>query len=150
MVIEGFTQLANGGTSAFRTHGVDSGTAHAKLGARICDLANQENREGEPFGLTSRSGGLHQFDRFVEKLLAAPADARKIVMTSYAKAWAKCEAALALLLVVVGTALALTCYCTLQRFKRLSLAGCIPRAARSTATGCAACARLSRSCRRDP
>jgi|SoiMethySBSTD1v2_1073268.scaffolds.fasta_scaffold35046_5 hypothetical protein len=31
-------------------------------------------------------------DTFVENLLAAPIDARKIVMTSYAKAWAKCEA----------------------------------------------------------
>jgi len=31
-------------------------------------------------------------DAFFEKLLAAPADARRIVMNAYAKAWAKCEA----------------------------------------------------------
>lgn len=31
-------------------------------------------------------------DAFVENLLAAPEDARTIVMNCYAKAWAKCEA----------------------------------------------------------
>jgi hypothetical protein len=31
-------------------------------------------------------------DAFAAKLLLAPADARKIVVGSYAKAWAKCEA----------------------------------------------------------
>jgi hypothetical protein len=31
-------------------------------------------------------------DVFFQKLLAAPADARRIVMNSNAKAWAKCEA----------------------------------------------------------
>ena len=31
-------------------------------------------------------------DAFIQKLLAAPADARRIVMNCYAKAWAKCEA----------------------------------------------------------
>jgi hypothetical protein len=31
-------------------------------------------------------------DEFVEKLLSAPVDARKIVMNCYAKAWARCGA----------------------------------------------------------
>jgi hypothetical protein len=31
-------------------------------------------------------------DAFLQEMLAAPADARRIVMNAYAKAWAKCEA----------------------------------------------------------
>jgi hypothetical protein len=43
-------------------------------------------------------------DVFFQNLLAAPADARRIVMNTYAKAWAKCEAMAPLIATTKGKA----------------------------------------------